>query len=333
MPTPTSNPDPSVEAAADRAPVRPSTMTLPDQPPDGVVTLLDFVLVRFPRISEATWRARFAAGKVWTETGSVAADAAYTPGLRLHYRREVEREPAVRTDFRIVWADDDLVVVDKPPHLPVTPGGRWVRGCLLHLLGEVGGDAALAPLHRLDRLTSGLVIFSRNRETRAHFARLFVQPGATTEKIYSAVCEVRRGQPPRSATLEHHIGRSGDEYWRQVVIPDREPNARSELELLETAGGLALYRVLPRTGRKHQIRVQLAAAGLPILGDPLYGTRPFHDPDDLATRLWLDAHVLRVTEFPRPAGGAPLTAEWKSSREPAGMLQAATRVERGREEA
>lgn len=312
------------------APVRPSTVTLPEQAPDGVATLLDFVVARFPRIPESVWRQRFAAGKVWTESGPVTAEAAYAPGLRLHYRREVEREPAVRTDFRVVWADDDLVVVDKPPHLPVTPGGRWVRGCLLHLLCEATGDADLVPLHRLDRLTSGLVVFSRNQATRAHFARLF-QPAARAEKTYTAVCEVRRGDPPRSAVLEHHIARSRDEYWRQLVIPDRAANSRSDLELLDRTGDLALLRVRPHTGRKHQIRVQLAAAGLPILGDPLYGTRPFHDPDDLATRLWLDAHLLRVDGFARPGGGEPLSAEWTSSREPAEMLQAATGVQRGRE--
>jgi len=310
------------EPARHSVPVRPSIVTLPGRCPDGVASLLDFFRLRFPRISEATWRERFANGKVWADTGAVTAGDAYVPGLRLHYRREVAHEPPVRTDVRIVWHDDDLLVVDKPPHLPVTPGGRWVRGCLLHLLAERTDASELAPLHRLDRLTSGLVVLSRNPATRAHVARLF-QRGAQVEKVYTAVCEPGEGELLRGAVLEHHLARSASEYWRQVVRPDRPPNAISEIDLEATAGGLALYRVRPHTGRKHQIRVQLAAAGLPILGDPLYGRSPFHDPDDLATRMWLDAHLLRVDGFPSPDGRGPLTVEWRSSREPDDLLRRA----------
>ena len=302
--------------------VRPSVVTLPERAPSGVVTLLDFFVLRFPRIGEATWRERFAAGKVWAADGPVAADTPFRPLLELFYRREVEREPPVRTDLAVVWADDDLVVVDKPPHLPVTPGGPWVRHTLLHLLEQRTGCTELAPLHRLDRLTSGLVMLSRRRSTRAHYARMF-QPGAPVEKTYTAVCEPTCGDPPGHAILDHHIRRSRDEYWRQVVVPDEPPNASSEIERIATSGRLAAYRVRPATGRKHQIRVQLAAAGLPVLGDPLYGTMPFHDPEDLATRMWLDAHSIRVTGFPRPGGTESLTAAWTSSREPAEMLAGA----------
>ena len=304
------------------AAVRPSVVTLPERPPDGVVTILDFFLLRFPRIPEATWRARFAAGKVWGPDGAVAADAPYQPLLELHYRREVELEPPVRTDLTIVWADDDLLVVDKPPHLPVTPGGRWVRNTLLHLLESLTACADLAPLHRLDRLTSGLVVFSRRRATRAHFAEM-LQTSTKVEKVYTAVCEVRRDDTPRRSVLEHHIRRSPDEYWRQVVVPDQQPNASSEIELIGSSGGLVAYRVRLLTGRKHQLRVQLAAAGLPVLGDPTYGTAPFHDPEDLATRLWLDAHSIRVIGFPRPGGAVPLTATWTSREDPTTMLERA----------
>jgi tRNA pseudouridine32 synthase/23S rRNA pseudouridine746 synthase len=146
------------------------------------------------------------------------------------------------------------------------------------------------------------------------------QPGAPVEKTYTAVCEPTSGSPPGHAILDHHIRRSGDEYWRQVVVPDEPPNASSEIELIATAGRLAAYRVRPRTGRKHQIRVQLAAAGLPVLGDPLYGTRRFHDPEDLATRLWLDAHSIRVADFPRLGGAGSLSAAWNSSRDPAALF-------------
>lgn len=310
--------EPGGAAAAAADDVRPSVVTLPARRPEGIRTLLEFFLRRFPRVPEAVWRQRFADGKVWSSEGPVPADGPYLPLLELRYRREVEREPPVRRDLVILWSDDDLLVVDKPPHLPVTPGGPWVRNCLLHILGGSTGDRELAPLHRLDRLTSGVVVFSRRRCTRSLAAGLF-RPGAPVEKVYTAVCETDGCEPPPHALLEHHVARSPDEYWRQVAVGDRRPNARCRIELLAAADGLALYRIRPETGRKHQIRVQLAAAGLPILGDPLYGSSPFHDPEDLATRLWLDAHELRVTEFPRPEVGGRLSAVWTSSRDPADL--------------
>jgi len=304
--------------------VRPSTVRLPARSPDGVTTVLEYFLRRFPRIPEATWRARFGTGKVWSANGPVTETTPFEPLREIHYRREVVREPPVRRDLRVVWEDGDLLVVDKPPNLPVTPGGLWVRNCLLHLLETSTGNGELVPLHRLDRLTSGLVVFSRRRRTRSHWSRLF-QPGAPVEKIYTAVCEVRREPPPQRALLEHHIARSSGEHWRQVIVEEPPPNARCRIEMLERQDGLALYRVQPSTGRKHQIRVQLAAAGLPIAGDPLYGTVPNYDPWHPDGRLWLDAHELTVTAFPRPGGREPLTVTWRSSRAPLEMLREANR--------
>lgn len=315
-------------AAGQRLSARPSTVTLPERSPEGVRTLLDFVVMRFPRVPRATWIERFAAGKVWSDSGVARADDPYRPLLRLHYRREVADEPAVRTDYRVVWSDDHLLVVDKPPGLPVTPGGRWVRGCLLHLLLEATGNGAIAPLHRLDRPTSGLVLLSLDPASRSHLARLF-QPAPLVDKLYTAVSRVERELPARRFTLEHHLARSDDEHWRQVVRPELAANARSEVEVLEATGGLALLAIRPRTGRKHQLRVQLAAAGLPILGDTLYGASTSERPDDGSPRLWLDAHRLAVRGFPHPDGGE-LTVEWRSSRSPAELLRRASAATRAR---
>jgi len=307
----------------DPSAVRPSTVKLPERAPRGEQTILEFFLHRFPRIPETVWLERFSTGKVWTRDTPIDIETPYEPLLEVHYRREVEREPEVREDFRIVWSDQHLMVVDKPPHLPVTPGGRWVRGCLLHLLLEATGNDRIAPLHRLDRLTSGLVLLSLDPESRGHFAALF-QPRSLVEKDYTAVCELRCDAPPQRFTLTHHIARSGDEYWRQVVRPELPPNATCNVKVLEEGNNLALVRVRPTTGRKHQIRVQLAEAGLPILGDPLYGTNPFNDPEDLTRRLWLDAHRLAASSFPGLKDADPLTAEWTSSRPPAEFFRRAT---------
>lgn len=313
------------------APVRPSTVTLPERPPDGVRTILDFFVVRFPRVSISTWVERFAAGKVWTADATLAAEDPFVAFAEVHYRREVEVEPPVRSDFRVVWSDDHLLVVDKPPNLPVTPGGRWVRGCLLHLLSEATENDAITPLHRLDRLTSGLVLLSLDPATRGEYSRLF-QPTPLVEKTYTAVCEIEREFPAARFTLAHHIVRSPDEYWRQVVRPGQPANARCEVELLTENNGLVLLRVRPSTGRKHQLRVQLGAAGLPILGDPLYGSEPSDAPEEPPRRMWLDAHRLAIAGFPH-SGGGDLTAEWFSSRHPAEFFRRALRSRKSAQDA
>lgn len=321
---------PQARAGADRDPgetpeVRRSTVRLPETPPHGERTIFDFFLQRFPRVPRETWIERFAAGKVWARDRSIDADSPYAPLLEVHYRREVEREPPIRTDFRVVWSDRQLMVVDKPPNIPVTPGGLWVRHCLLHLLAEVTGSHDIAPLHRLDRLTSGLVLLSLDPVTRPHYSRLF-QPGSPVAKTYTAVCELRREPPPRNFPLSHHITRSMDEHWRQIVMPDRPANAHCEVEVVNVSEGLVLARIRPLTGRKHQIRVQLAHHGLPVLGDPLYGTNPSYDPYDLSQRLWLDAHRISISGFPGHEPEKVLTGSWTSSRVPTEFFEHARRL-------
>jgi len=156
------------------------------------------------------------------------------------------------------------------------------------------------------------------------------QPRSMVEKIYTAVCELRRDPPPPRFTLAHHIARSPQEYWRQVVRPELSANARCEVEVVAINDGLVLTRVRPGTGRKHQIRVQLAHEGLPILGDPLYGTVRSHDPDEASPRLWLDAHRLAIRAFPGPPGNEVLTGEWSSSRPPTEFFQRAANQRRER---
>jgi tRNA pseudouridine32 synthase/23S rRNA pseudouridine746 synthase len=294
---------------------RPSTVRLPERPPPGVLTIFDFFLRRFPRIPQAIWEERFASDRVWTKGIPIDAATPFQPLIEVHYRREVANEPPVREDFRIVWSDRDLMVVDKPPNLPVTPGGAWVRGCLLHLLFEATGNDCIAPLHRLDRLTSGLALLSLDASTRSHYSRLF-QPGSEIKKTYTAVCEILGDPPLEQFSLADHITRSPTEYWRQIVRPGLEANASCEVRTITTEGRLALLEIRPDTGRKHQIRVQLAHHGLPILGDPLYGTSRSYRPGDISQRMWLDSHRLKVASFPRANHTGELTASWSSERTP-----------------
>ena len=305
--------------------IRPSAITLPEIIPEGVITVFDFFIDRFPHIDRETWFARFSSGKVWSSSGVLDPSTVYRPLEEVYYRREVDREPPVRTDYSTVWEDDDLLVIDKPPNLPVIPGGPWVRHNLLHLLEQDTGNSELVPLHRIDRLTSGLIAFSKRQATRKDFTAMF-QFGAPIEKTYTAVCEVSSTPPIKYAILDHHIVRCPERFWLQITKPGLQHNAHSTINLIDADKKLALYSITPSTGRRHQIRVQLAAAGLPVFGDPLYGSDPCKDPDNRGRRMWLDAHRLTLTHFRLQQLETTLSAEWVSSRTPEEMWRGAQRI-------
>jgi tRNA pseudouridine32 synthase/23S rRNA pseudouridine746 synthase len=260
-------------------------------PPGPWATVLDCLADAFPRVDRATWHQRMAAGRVIGDDGSpIAADAPYRVGTRLSYFREVPAEPVLPFDEAIVYQDERLLVVDKPHFLPVVPAGRFVRQCLLHRLVERTGIEALAPLHRIDRLTAGLVMFSVRQEDRHAWTELF--RGHHVLKHYEAVAPALPGTalPLEVATRIE----AGEPFFRmrQVAGP---ANAFTTIRAIVTGGERWLYQLAPRTGRKHQLRVQMAALGAPIQNDPWYPELG-PDADDYEHPLQLLARSLAFVD-------------------------------------
>ncbi|MFT5720684.1 MAG: tRNA pseudouridine32 synthase/23S rRNA pseudouridine746 synthase, partial [Motiliproteus sp.] len=138
----------------------PSKLSLPQVNP-GVTTVLEYLIVKFPAIAPQVWRQRAAEGKLhWHDGSLITATSPYQPQQRVYYYREVEAEPVIPFSEQILFQDELLLVAYKPPFLQVTPGGRYVNECLQNRLRETTGIAALQALHRIDRATSGLVLFS-----------------------------------------------------------------------------------------------------------------------------------------------------------------------------
>ena len=212
----------------------------------------------------------------------------------------------------MVWRDQHLLVVDKPPFLPVTPGGRYVRACLVTLLEERLGLEHIAPLHRLDKDTSGLVVLSIERSSTGHYSGLFQGAGPRVTKTYLAECEVLPGAPLETRWLRHHVARDPQHHWRQCAVPERQPNAFTSFDVVEARDGRVLVRLGPISGRKHQLRVQLAAEGLPIVDDRLYGLGDLPPGDALDRPLRLHCSRLAVAGFPAFGGGPPLDLDWRS---------------------
>nr|WP_180167507.1 pseudouridine synthase [Stenotrophomonas sp. SbOxS2]NYU00594.1 pseudouridine synthase [Stenotrophomonas sp. SbOxS2] len=244
-------------------------MTTPSRlqlPPGNWVSLLEGLCARFPRIDRLQWESRFARGRVQDAQGrALAADMPWQVGLEIRYFREVADEPVIPFVETILHHDAHLLVADKPHFLPTAPAGAFVRETLLARLVERTGNTDLVPLHRLDRLTAGLVLFSTRPETRDAYQRLFRE--RRIEKTYEALAQAL---PDLRFPLERHSRlQPGEPFFRMVEGPG-EPNARTRIEVIDAHGPVWRYRLVPESGRKHQLRVHMAALGAPILGDGFY---------------------------------------------------------------
>ncbi len=254
-------------------------------------TVLAFLQGRFERIQD--WESRVARGLVRVAGGeTVTASTPCRAGLVLEYFREVAEEAPIPFAARILHRDAHLLVADKPAFLPVVPAGGFVKETLLARLQLETGLADLAPLHRLDRETAGLVLFSVDPATRAAYAGLF-----STErihKVYEAVAEAM--EPPVQAEwrVENRL-EPGEPFFR-MAIADGPPNARSRIRLLEWKDGRGRFEIKPATGKKHQIRLHMLAIGYPILNDRFYPELLPEGPPDYAHPLQLLAKGLAFVD-------------------------------------
>jgi tRNA pseudouridine32 synthase/23S rRNA pseudouridine746 synthase len=274
----------------------PSVVTMPaaEKPYPSIV---EFLCRTFPAISRNQWVERIHEGKVLDDQGKpITAETVYSPSRRIFYFREIENEPVIPFAEQILFQDDEILVADKPHFLPVIPGGRYVEECLLNRLRRRTGMADLAPLHRLDRETAGLVIFSVNPNTRGLYHELFMH--GKMEKIYHALAEVN--QPPRENqwTVENRIVR-GEPRFRMKAVAGAA-NARSHIRLLEVKGNRGLFSLQPVTGKTHQLRLHMSGLGFSIINDRVYPELQPERDDDFDRPLQLLAKMIR---FHDPVSG------------------------------
>jgi 23S rRNA pseudouridine1911/1915/1917 synthase len=206
--------------------------------------------------------------------------------------------PPAALGVPVAYADDHLVVVDKPAGLLVHPVPGFHGPTLVDAVAGVaaGGDASRPGIvHRLDRDTSGLLLVARDEITHAR-----LQAQLRRRRIGRTYLALVRGRPrSRRGRIEAPIGRDRRDPTRMSLDSDSPRDAVTEFELAEALEGRTLLRVTLQTGRTHQIRVHLAAIGNPVVGDPVYG----HGPELGLERQFLHAAELRLAH---PATGEPL---------------------------
>jgi tRNA pseudouridine32 synthase/23S rRNA pseudouridine746 synthase len=230
--------------------------------------LLDFFLSNFPHIEPSEWIARFSEGLVMTADGSpVAANDAYLPDIHLLYFRRLAREPEIPFEESILFQDEHILVADKPHFLPVTPSGLYLHQTLLNRLKKKTGIQSLSPIHRIDRDTAGLVIFSVNPKERAQYQNLFRD--RAVRKVYEAIAPYSKEFISKlPMTYQSRLEES--EHFLQMQEVEGDANADTRIELIEAIKPWAKYRLTPGSGKKHQLRCHLNALGIPIRHDQIY---------------------------------------------------------------
>jgi len=259
-------------------------------------TLAEFLAARLPVVAD--WPQRLARGDVLDASGRpVAADAPCVPGTLLWYWRCLPPEPRIPFEIVLLHQDEHLVVVDKPHFLPVTPGGRYLQETVLVRLKRQLGLANLVPMHRLDRETAGVLLFTVQPASRHAYQSLLRD--RQVHKVYEAIAPWRPDLALPLHCRSRLVEAPGAAFMQMQVVPG-EPNAETHIALIRRLGALAHYRLTPLTGRKHQLRAQMNALGMPILGDRIYPRlwpEPAPDaPPDFSQPLQLLARTIRFTD-------------------------------------
>jgi tRNA pseudouridine32 synthase / 23S rRNA pseudouridine746 synthase len=236
--------------------------------------------------------AKVLAGEVVCSDGTAVTDTMELPaGAHVYLYRDLRDEVEVPFDIPILYRDQDIVVVDKPHFLATMPRGRHVAQTATVRLRRELDLPELSPAHRLDRLTAGVLLFTTRREVRGAYQTLFA--GGEVRKTYLARAAVAPGLEFPMVLQSRIIKRRRH---LQAVEEPGEPNAETYIEHCDDG----IYRLTPRTGRTHQLRVHMASLGLSITGDTLYPNVIDVPADDFSQPLHLLAHSI---EFEDPVSG------------------------------
>ena len=253
--------------------------------------LIEALCRRYPTLPRALWEARCAGGEVCDANGApLGAQVLMPRGATVWYRRE-DDEPVIPYAHTVLQSDEDLLVVDKPHFLPVLPAGRYRQQTLLARLQFETDNPQLVPLHRIDRETAGLMLFSCRPETRDAYQALFRERRVAKRYLARAAA-----LPALAFPYEHASRMERAPAGFPMIEVDGEPNAFTRIEVIARDAEAWTYALHPHSGRMHQLRVQMAGLGAPLLNDRWYPELLADAPDDPARPLQLLAQALSFTD-------------------------------------
>lgn len=254
--------------------------------------LLNYLCDHFPHISAKEWQQRFEDQLILDMQGQILLiDHPYTANTHIYYYRFLAHEIAVPFEEKILFENDDLIVVDKPHFLTISPSGQYIQETLLVRLKKTTNNPDLTPIHRLDRETAGVVLFSKRPQTRGIYQKMFAD--RLVKKTYQAIAPYNPDLVfPLSVCLRMEKG----EPFYTMQVTEGTANSHTEIEMLEHHQGWAKYQLYPSTGKQHQLRVHLNWLNIAIKYDPFYPEVMHKDPNDFSQPLQLLAHKIEFID-------------------------------------
>ena len=272
----------------------PSKLSLPQQNP-GVATVLEFLILKFPAITVDVWEQRMAEGKVhWHDGSLINPQTVFAAQQRVYYYREVEFEPIIPFAEKIIFQDELILVAHKPHFLPVTPGGGYVEECLQNRLRKITGNPNLQAVHRIDKGTAGLILFSVNPNSRQQYHGLFETQ--QVNKTYQAIASTinKATKIDQQWEIKNRLEKTEPRFLMHIV--DGPANSHSRIRCLQTSADYALFELSPITGKTHQLRLHMQSLGWPLLNDTYYPELQPSKPDDYSKPLQLLAQKLQFID-------------------------------------
>ena len=251
-------------------------------------SIFRYLCAQFAHISAQEWLQRFEDGLVYDAEGKrLDLDTPYSAHQDIFYYRFLAHEVAVPFQHQVLFENEHLLVVDKPHFLTMSPTGQYVQETLLVRLKKQTQNEQLTPIHRLDRETAGVVLFSKQPETRAVYQQLFAE--RQVQKTYHAIAPYQANLS-LPCTVQLRMEKGEPFYLMHVVAGT--PNSKTEIRLLEHNQNWAKYELMPTTGKQHQLRVHLNSLGIAIKNDPFYPILQHKQADDFSAPLQLLAKHL-----------------------------------------
>jgi len=272
----------------------PSKLSLPQHNP-GVATVLEFLILKFPGITSDVWEQRMADGKVhWHDGSLINTHTPFAAQQRVYYYREVEREPVIPFAEKIIFQDELILVAYKPHFLPVTPGGGYVEECLQNRLRNTTGNRNLQAVHRIDKGTAGLVLFSVKPNSRQQYHGLFETQ--QVKKTYQGIASTlnKPAMNGQQWEIKNRLEKSEPRFVMHIV--DGPANSHSYIRCLQTSTDKALFELNPITGKTHQLRLHMQSLGWPLLNDNYYPQLQPSQADDYSKPLQLLAQKLQFID-------------------------------------
>ena len=278
--------------------------------PEANITAWDFLSAvisaqrhRHPHDDAAALQARFDSGEVVLRNQTqLRPESVLRQDEDVFFYRMPAPEVPVPYDIPILYEDEHILIADKPPFMATMPRARHIVQTATVQLRRMTGNSELAPAHRLDRLTSGILLFTKHREVRGAYQTLFAEKKVS--KTYQAIAKYQRFPTPLQ--WSSHLTKTPGEI--QGRIGDGPPNAFTTLTSVEQIDNtpyekihgylpqLGKYTLQPTTGKTHQLRLHMWQAGVPIVGDPVYPEIFPEDAEDMRIPMHLTATRIEFTD-------------------------------------